>query len=202
MKARWCTFDEVTTIMTTTIPDIKKTAEQKMGKSVEAMKGELQKIRTGRAHPGILDQVHVDYYGSMVPISQVANVTLLDARTISVQPWEKGMGAKIEKAIRESDLGLNPAAQGDLLRVPMPALTEERRRDLTKVVRHTGEEAKIAVRSVRRDANDHLKKLLKDKAVSEDDERRAQDEVQRLTDRTIAEIDRLVQGKEAEVLAV
>ena len=202
MKARWCTFDEVTTIMTTTIPDIKKTAEQKMGKSVEAMKGELQKIRTGRAHPGILDQVHVDYYGSMVPISQVANVTLLDARTISVQPWEKGMGAKIEKAIRESDLGLNPAAQGDLLRVPMPALTEERRRDLTKVVRHTGEEAKIAVRSVRRDANDHLKKLLKDKAVSEDDERRAQDEVQRLTDRTIAEIDRLVQAKEAEVLAV
>ena len=188
--------------MTTTIPDIKKTAEQKMGKSVEAMKGELQKIRTGRAHPGILDQVHVDYYGSMVPISQVANVTLLDARTISVQPWEKGMGAKIEKAIRESDLGLNPATQGDLLRVPMPALTEERRKDLTKVVRHTGEEAKIAVRSVRRDANDHLKKLLKDKAVSEDDERRAQDEVQRLTDRTIAEIDRLVQGKEAEVLAV
>ena len=188
--------------MTTTIPDIKKTAEQKMGKSVEAMKGELQKIRTGRAHPGILDQVHVDYYGSMVPISQVANVTLLDARTISVQPWEKGMGAKIEKAIRESDLGLNPATQGDLLRVPMPALTEERRKDLTKVVRHTGEEAKIAVRSVRRDANDHLKKLLKDKAVSEDDERRAQDEVQRMTDRTIAEIDRLVQGKEAEVLAV
>jgi ribosome recycling factor len=188
--------------MTTTIPEIKKTAEQKMGKSVESMKGELQKIRTGRAHPGILDQVHVDYYGSMVPISQVANVSLLDARTISVQPWEKGMGAKIEKAIRESDLGLNPSAQGDLLRVPMPALTEERRKDLTKVVRHTGEEAKIAVRSVRRDANDHLKKLLKEKAVSEDDERRAQDEVQRLTDRTIAEIDRLVQAKEAEVLAV
>jgi ribosome recycling factor len=188
--------------MTTTIPEIKKTAEQKMGKSVESMKGELQKIRTGRAHPGILDQVHVDYYGSMVPISQVANVSLLDARTISVQPWEKGMGAKIEKAIRESDLGLNPSAQGDLLRVPMPALTEERRKDLTKVVRHTGEEAKIAARSVRRDANDQLKKLLKEKAVSEDDERRAQDEVQRLTDRTIAEIDRLVQAKEAEVLAV
>jgi ribosome recycling factor len=188
--------------MTTTIPEIKKTAEQKMGKSVESMKGDLQKIRTGRAHPGILDQVHVDYYGSMVPISQVANVSLLDARTISVQPWEKGMGAKIEKAIRESDLGLNPSAQGDLLRVPMPALTEERRKDLTKVVRHTGEEAKIAVRSVRRDANEHLKKLLKDKAVSEDDERRAQDEVQRLTDRTIAEIDRLVQAKEADVLAV
>ncbi len=185
-----------------TIPEIKKTAEQKMGKSVEAFKTELSKIRTGRAHPGILDQVHVDYYGSMVPISQVANVSLLDARTISVQPWEKGMGPKIEKAIRESDLGLNPSSQGELLRVPMPALTEERRRELTKVVRHAGEEAKIAVRSVRREANEHLKKLLKDKAVSEDDERRAQDEVQRLTDGTIAQIDKLVQGKEAEVMAV
>ena len=185
-----------------TTADIKKTAETKMGKSIEALKNELHKIRTGRAHPGILDQVHVDYYGSMVPISQVANVTLLDARTISVQPWEKGMGAKIEKAIRESDLGLNPSSQGDLLRVPMPALTEERRKELTKVVRHTGEESKIAVRSVRREANDHLKKLLKDKAVTEDDERRAQDDVQRLTDRVIAEIDRLVQGKEAEVMAV
>lgn len=188
--------------MSATIPDIKSTAETKMGKSVEAFKGELQKIRTGRAHPGILDQVHVDYYGSMVPISQVANVTLLDARTISVQPWEKGMAPKIEKAIRESDLGLNPASQGDLLRVPMPALSEERRRDLTKLVRHTGEEAKVAVRAVRREANDHLKRLLKDKEVSEDDERRAQDEVQRLTDRTIAEIDRLVHAKEAEVMAV
>ncbi len=185
-----------------TIADIKSTAEQKMAKSVDAFKNELHKIRTGRAHPGLLDQVQVDYYGSMVPISQVANVTLLDARTISVQPWEKGMGAKIEKAIRESDLGLNPATQGDLLRVPMPALTEERRRELTKVVRHAGEEAKIAVRSVRREANEHLKRLLKDKEASEDDERRAQDEVQRLTDRTIAEIDRLVQGKEAEVMAV
>jgi len=184
------------------IADIKSTAEQKMAKSVDAFKNELHKIRTGRAHPGLLDQVQVDYYGSMVPISQVANVTLLDARTISVQPWEKGMGAKIEKAIRESDLGLNPATQGDLLRVPMPALTEERRRELTKVVRHAGEEAKIAVRSVRREANEHLKRLIKDKEVSEDDERRAQDEVQRLTDRTIAEIDRLVQGKEAEVMAV
>ena len=184
------------------IADIKKTAEQKMAKSVEAYKNELHKIRTGRAHPGLLDQVQVDYYGAMVPISQVANVALLDARTISVQPWEKGMGAKIEKAIRESDLGLNPAAQGDLLRVPMPALTEERRKELTKIVRHAGEEAKIAVRSVRREGNEHLKKLLKDKDVSEDDERRAQDDVQRLTDRTIAEIDRLVQGKEAEVMAV
>jgi ribosome recycling factor len=184
------------------IPDIKKTAESKMGKSIEAFKNELHKIRTGRAHPGLLDQVHVDYYGSSVPISQVANVSLLDARTITVQPWEKGMGAKIEKAIRESDLGLNPSAQGDLLRVPMPALTEERRRELTKVVRHAGEDAKIAVRSVRREANEHLKKLLKDKEASEDDERRAQDEVQRLTDRVIAEIDKLVQGKEAEVMAV
>ena len=184
------------------IPDIKKTAESKMGKSIEAFKNELHKIRTGRAHPGLLDQVQVDYYGSSVPISQVANVTLLDARTITVQPWEKGMGAKIEKAIRESDLGLNPSAQGDLLRVPMPALTEERRRELTKVVRHAGEDAKVAVRSVRREANEHLKKLLKDKEASEDDERRAQDEVQRLTDRVIAEIDKLVQGKEAEVMAV
>lgn len=185
-----------------TIADIKKTAEAKMAKSIEAFRVELQKIRTGRAHPGILDQVQVDYYGSMLPISQVANVTLLDARTISVQPWEKGMAGKIEKAIRESDLGLNPAAQGDLLRVPMPALTEERRKDLTKVVRHAGEECKIAVRNLRRDANEHLKKLLKDKEVAEDEERRAQDDVQKLTDRTVAEIDKIVHAKEAEILAV
>jgi ribosome recycling factor len=185
-----------------TIADIRKTAEQKMAKSIEAFKQELMKIRTGRAHPGLLDQVHVEYYGSMVPISQVANVTLLDARTISVQPWEKGMGPKIEKAIRESDLGLNPASQGDLLRVPMPALTEERRKELTKVVRHSGEEAKIAVRNLRRDANEHLKKLLKDKQATEDEERRAQDEVQKLTDRMVAEIDRLIHGKEAEIMAV
>jgi ribosome recycling factor len=184
------------------IADIKKTAEAKMARSIDSFKTELQKIRTGRAHPGILDQVHVDYYGSMVPISQVANVTLLDARTISVQPWEKGMGAKIEKAIRESDLGLNPASQGDLLRVPMPALSEERRKDLTKVVRHAGEEARIAIRNVRRDANDHAKKLLKDKEISEDDERRSLDELQKLTDRSIAEIDRLTSVKEAEILAV
>jgi ribosome recycling factor len=184
------------------IADIKKTAEQKMARSVEALKSELQKVRTGRAHPGILDQVHVDYYGSMVPISQVANVTLLDARTISVQPWEKGMGAKIEKAIRESDLGLNPAAQGDLLRVPMPPLTEERRKELTKVVRHEGEDAKVAVRNIRRDANEHAKKLLKDKEIGEDDERRSLDEVQKLTDRTIAEIDRVISAKEAEIMAV
>lgn len=182
--------------------DIKKTAEQKMAKSVDSFKGELQKIRTGRAHPGILDQVSVDYYGSMVPISQVANVTLVDARTISVQPWEKGMGAKIEKAIRESDLGLNPATQGDLIRVPMPALTEERRRDLAKVVRNAGEDAKVAVRNLRRDANEQAKRLLKDKLITEDDERRSTDEVQKLTDRTIAEIDKLISGKEAEIMAV
>ena len=184
------------------IADIKKTAEAKMGRTIEAFKSELQKIRTGRAHPGILDQVQVDYYGSMVPISQVANVTLMDARTISVQPWEKGMGVKIEKAIRESDLGLNPAAQGDLLRVPMPALTEERRRELTKVVRNAGEDAKIAVRNLRRDANEHAKRLLKDKEISEDEERRSLDELQKLTDRFIAEIERLTTGKEAEVMAV
>jgi ribosome recycling factor len=185
-----------------TIADIKKSAEARMAKSVEAFKHDLQKIRTGRAHPGLLDQVHVDYYGSMVPISQVANVTLLDARTISVQPWDKGMGQKIEKAIRESDLGLNPAAQGDLLRVPMPPLTEERRKELTKVVRHAGEEAKVAVRNLRRDANEHLKKLLKDKLATEDEERHAQADVQKLTDRTIAEIDKLIHGKEAEIMAV
>ena len=184
------------------IADVKKAAEQKMARSVESFKNEIHKIRTGRAHPGILDQVQVDYYGSNVPLTQVANVTLLDARTISVQPWEKGMGAKIEKAIRESDLGLNPSTQGDLIRVPMPALTEERRKDLTKIVRNAGEDARIAIRNLRRDANDHAKRLLKDKEISEDDERRSLDEMQKLTDRTIAEIDRLVSAKEAEVLAV
>jgi ribosome recycling factor len=186
----------------TTIAEIKKTAEQKMGRSIESLKNDLQKIRTGRAHPGILDQVHVEYYGSPVPISQVANVTLLDARTISVQPWEKGMGAKIEKAIRESDLGLNPSSQGDLLRIPMPALTEERRRELTKVARHAGEEGKIAVRNLRRDANDHARRLAKEKVISEDEERRSLDDLQKLTDRTIAEIDRLISAKEAEIMAV
>jgi ribosome recycling factor len=184
------------------IADIKLFADQKMVRSLEALKAELQKIRTGRAHPGILDQVQVDYYGAMVPISQVANVSLLDARTISVQPWEKGMGAKLEKAIRDSGLGLNPAAQGDLVRVPMPALTEERRKELTKVVRNTGEDAKVAVRNVRRDGNDQAKKMLKDKVITEDDERRSLDELQKLTDRTIAEVDRLVTAKEAEIMAV
>lgn len=184
------------------IADIKKNAEQKMLKSIEAFKSELAKIRTGRAHPGILDQVQVDYYGSNVPISQVANVSLLDARTISVQPWEKGMGAKIEKAIRESDLGLNPSTQGDLIRVPMPALTEERRRELTKVVKSEGEDAKVAVRNLRRDANEHAKRLLKDKEITEDEDRRSQEDVQKLTDRTIIEIDKMVQTKETEILAV
>lgn len=185
-----------------TISEVKKTAEAKMARSLEALKGELQKIRTGRAHPGILDQVQIDYYGSMVPISQVANVTLLDARTISVQAWEKGMSGKIERAIRESDLGLNPSSQGDLLRVPMPALNEERRRDLTKVVRNAGEDAKVAVRNLRRDANEQARKLLKDKVISEDDERRSLDEAQKLTDRHIAEIDRLTAAKEAEIMAI
>ncbi|MEY4763405.1 MAG: hypothetical protein RI907_78 [Pseudomonadota bacterium] len=184
------------------IAEIKKNAEQKMAKSIEAFKNELAKIRTGRAHPGILDQVQVEYYGSMVPVSQVANVALVDARTISVQPWEKGLGPKIEKAIRESDLGLNPSSQGDLIRVPMPPLTEERRRELTKVVKGAGEDAKVAVRNLRRDANEHAKKLLKDKDITEDDERRSQDDIQKLTDKTIVEIDKLVQSKEAEVMAV
>ncbi|MEO8525486.1 MAG: ribosome recycling factor [Caldimonas sp.] len=185
-----------------TIADIRKTADQKMGRSIESFKAELQKIRTGRAHPGILDQVQVEYYGSHVPISQVANVTLLDSRTISVQPWEKGMGAKLEKAIRESGLGLNPAAQGDLLRVPMPALTEERRKDLTKVVRHASEDAKIAIRNLRRDANEHAKRLTKDKEITEDEERRLLEDLQKLTDRTIGEVDRLTSAKEAEIMAV
>ncbi len=185
-----------------TIADIKKTVETKMAQSIESFKNNLGKIRTGRAHTGLLDHIQVDYYGSMMPINQVANITLMDARTISVQPWEKGMGTKIEKAIRESDLGLNPSAQGDLLRIPMPVLTEERRKELTKVVKGEGEAAKIAVRNLRRDGNEGLKKLLKDKTISEDDERRAQDEVQKLTDRTIAEVDRMVTAKEAEMMAL
>jgi ribosome recycling factor len=182
--------------------DIKKTAETKMGRSIESFKGELQKIRTGRAHPGMLDQIHVDYYGSPVPLSQVAALSLLDARTIGVQPWEKPMIQKVEKAIRESDLGLNPSTTGDIIRVPMPALTEERRKDLTKIVKAQGEDCKVAIRNLRREANEHGKKMLKDKEITEDDERRLVDDIQKLTDRTIVEIDKLVQGKEAEILAV
>ena len=184
------------------IVEIKQHADQKMQQSLDSFKNGLTKIRTGRANPGLLDTVHVDYYGSMVPISQVANVSLLDARTISVSPWEKGMGAKIEKAIRDSDLGLNPAAQGDLIRVPMPAMTEERRKELTKVVRAEGEHAKVAIRNLRRDANDGVKKLVKDKLASEDEERRSQDEIQKFTDRFIAEVDKLVAGKEQDIMAV
>ncbi len=184
------------------IVEIKQNAEQKMQQSIDSFKAGLTKIRTGRANPGLLDTVWVDYYGSMVPISQVANVSLLDARTISVSPWEKGMGAKIEKAIRDSDLGLNPAAQGDLIRVPMPAMNEERRKELSKIVRGEGEHAKVAIRNLRRDANDGIKKLVKDKLVSEDDERRSQDEIQKSTDRFIVEVDKLVTGKEQDIMAV
>jgi ribosome recycling factor len=184
------------------IAEVKKNAEQKMVKSVEALKVNLAKVRTGRAHPGILDHIQVDYYGSPTPITQVANITLIDARTIGVTPWEKKMASTIEKAIRDSDLGLNPSTTGELVRVPMPSLTEERRRDLIKVVRGEGEDAKIAVRNVRRDANAELKALLKDKKVAEDDERRAQEDVQKLTDRHIADIDKALQVKEAELLAV
>ncbi|NTV09635.1 MAG: ribosome recycling factor [Zoogloea sp.] len=184
------------------IPELKKATEQKMQKSLEALKGDLAKVRTGRAHTGILDHVMVDYYGSPVPISQVANVTLLDARTIGVQPWEKPMVGKVEKAIRDSDLGLNPASQGDVIRVPMPALTEERRKELIKVVKHEGESAKVAIRNLRRDANASLKDALKAKAISEDDERRAQDDVQKLTDRYVAEVDKHLVQKEQELMQI
>lgn len=184
------------------IADIKKNAEQKMKKTIEALKTDLGKVRTGRAHTGLLDHVMVDYYGNPTPLPQVANVTLLDGRTIGVSPYEKKMAQAIEKAIRDGDLGLNPMTQGDIVRVPMPALTEERRKDLIKVVRHEGENARVAIRNIRRDANTHLKDLLKKKEVAEDDERRAQDEVQKLTDRSIAEIDKLLEVKEADLLAI
>ncbi|WP_064045414.1 ribosome recycling factor [Ralstonia solanacearum] len=184
------------------VADVKKSAEQKMQKSIDAFKADLAKVRTGRAHTGLLDHVQVDYYGSMVPISQVANVGLADARTISVQPWEKKLVSAVEKAIREADLVLNPATMGDVIRVPMPALTEERRKELTKVVKSEGEDAKVAVRNVRRDANEQFKKLVKDKAISEDDERRGQDDVQKLTDRFVAEVDKLVAEKDKEIMTV
>lgn len=184
------------------IPELKKTTELKMQKSLEALKNDLGKVRTGRAHAGILDHVQVDYYGSMVPISQVANINLIDARTIGVAPWEKKMGAVIEKAIRDSDLGLNPSAVGDMVRVPMPALTEERRKDLIKVVRGEAEGARVAVRNLRRDANHALKEGMKAKTISEDDERRTQEDVQKLTDRFIAEIDKALAQKESDLMAV
>ncbi|MBL8390113.1 MAG: ribosome recycling factor [Hydrogenophaga sp.] len=184
------------------IAEIRQTTEHKMHQSLESLKGNLSKVRTGRPNPQILDTVHIEYYGSMLPLSQVANLSLLDARTIGVAPWEKGLGAKIEKAIRESDLGLNPQSQGDLIRVPMPPMTEERRKELTKVVKGEGEGAKVAIRNLRRDANEHVKRLVKDKLASEDDERRAQEDIQKLTDRMIGEVDRLVASKEQDILAV
>jgi ribosome recycling factor len=184
------------------IADVKKSAEQKMQKSLEALKVDLSKVRSGRAHTGILDHVTVDYYGTQTPINQVANINLIDARTIGVIPWEKKMANAIEKAIRESDLGLNPMPVGETIRVPMPALTEERRRDLIKVVKHEAEAVRVAMRNIRRDANTHLKDLLKSKEISEDEDRRAQDEIQKLTDRYISEIDKILQVKEAELMAV
>jgi ribosome recycling factor len=182
--------------------ELKQQTEQKMLKSLESLKNELGKIRTGRAQPSILDHVMVEYYGSMVPLNQVANITLIDARTVGVQPWEKPMGAKIEKAIRDCDLGLNPASQGELIRVPMPPLTEERRKELIKVVKAEGENGKVSIRNLRRDANNALKEALKNKEISEDDERRAQDEIQKLTDKSVAEVDKLLAEKEKELLQI
>ena len=184
------------------LDDIKKTAEQRMQRSLEALKNDLAKVRTGRAHVGLLDHVMVEYYGSMIAVNQVANINLGDARTINVQPFEKNMIGKIEKAIRDCDLGLNPATNGDLIRVPMPMLTEERRRDMIKIVRAEAENAKVSIRNVRRDANDTLKKLIKDKEISEDNERHAQDEVQKMTDKAVVEVDKLLQQKETDLLAV
>jgi len=184
------------------IAEVKKSAEQKMQKSVEALKADLGKVRTGRAHTGLLDHITVDYYGNPTPLNQVANVTLIDSRTIGVSPWEKRMAQAIEKAIRDSDLGLNPATVGEVVRVPMPALTEERRKDLIKVVRGETENARVAIRNIRRDANHHFKELLKDKKISEDDDRRGQDDIQKLTDRYIGEVDKLLQVKETELMAV
>ncbi|MFZ6847372.1 ribosome recycling factor [Undibacterium sp. RuRC25W] len=184
------------------VADVKKNSEQRMQKSIETLKADLAKVRTGRAHTGILDHVMVDYYGSPTNITQVANVTLIDARTIGVQPWEKKMLGAIEKAIRDSDLGLNPSSQGEMIRVPTPPLTEERRKEMVKLVKTEGEGAKIAVRNIRRDANETLKKILKDKECSEDDERRAQDDVQKLTDKFVTEVDKLLLEKEKEVLTV
>ncbi len=184
------------------IEEIRSNLEAKMDQSIAAFKNNLTKIRTGRANPALLDSVQVDYYGALLPINQVANVSLLDSRTISIQPWEKGMGAKIEKAIRESDLGLNPASMGDLIRVPMPAMTEERRKELTKVVRGEAEGARIAVRNLRRDANEAVKKMIKDKTASEDEQKRSETDIQKVTDRHIVAIDQLMTAKEQEIMAV
>jgi len=184
------------------IADIKKTTEQKMQKSLDALKADLGKVRTGRAHAGLLDHVMVDYYGNPTLINQVANITLIDARTIGVQPWEKNMVSPVEKAIRDADLGLNPSTNGDMIRVPMPMLTEERRRDLIKVIKAEGETAKVAVRNIRRDANNHLKDALKKKEIAEDEERRTQDDIQKLTDRFVTEIDKALAAKEADLMAV
>jgi len=184
------------------ISDVRKSAEQKMARSIETLKTDLAKVRTGRAHTGLLDHIHVDYYGSSMPLNQVANVTLADPRTLGVTPWEKKMIPVVEKAIRDSDLGLNPATSGDMIRVPMPPLTEERRKELIKVVHREAEAAKVAVRNVRRDANDHLKKLLKDKQCSEDEERRAHDDLQKLTDRFVSDVDRLLAQKESDLMAI
>lgn len=184
------------------IAELKKTTDQKMIKSLDALKHDLAKVRTGRAHTGILDHIQIDYYGAMMPINQVANLTLLDARTIGVQPWEKNLVGKVEKAIRDSDLGLNPATQGDVIRVPMPALTEERRKELIKVIKHEGEGAKVAIRNLRRDAIAHLKDALKKHEIPEDDERRAQDDIQKLTDRYVAEVDRALADKEKDLMAI
>lgn len=185
-----------------TVADVRKNAEQKMLKSIDTLKADLAKVRTGRAHTGILDHVLVDYYGSPTNLSQVASMTLIDARTIGVQPYEKKMLAVVEKAIRDADLGLNPATHGELIRVPTPALTEERRKEMVKLVKVEAENAKIAIRNIRRDANEGLKKLVKDKVCSEDDERRGQDDVQKLTDKFVADIDKMVIEKEKEVLTV
>ena len=184
------------------ISELKKVSESKMEKTLESLKNDLQKVRTGRAHTGLLDHVQVDYYGSMVPVNQVANVTLVDARTIGVQPWEKNMAQKIEKAIRDSGLGLNPASQGEIIRVPMPALTEERRKEMIKIVRNEGEGAKVAIRNVRRDAIAQLKDALKKHEIPEDDERKAQDDIQKLTDRNIIDVDKMLAQKEAELMQV
>jgi ribosome recycling factor len=184
------------------ISDIKKTAEDKMKKSVEALKHEFAKVRTGRAHAGLLDHVRIDYYGSMMPLNQVANISVIDAHTLGVQPWEKNLSAKIEKTIRDCDLGLNPASMGDIVRVPIPAMTEERRKEMVKIVRGEAEGGKVAVRNIRRDAIAHLKDLLKDKAIGEDDERRAADEIQKMTDKYIAEMDKVLAEKEKDLMAV